>query len=222
MGGPGSTRWRYDYRRKRRVEECFVLNLEQLVGRMIRDQVALTSTWTRSVDGEVVFEVTSMPRSGAAGPVLDLSFWAHGREVVQTVPLEALPVLGGRTNRILGRCPICLRARVQKLYLPPSTDLFGCRQTCYTLAYESSQESNGSVRALRQDPERCIAALRLPEKTSLGITRFHNAMKALPYPSGFKGAGRVPWGRWVTYYVKQALENGTLDELVDGTLDSRP
>ena len=215
MGGINSTRWPLGYRRKARVEECFVLNLEQLVSRMRRDKVAVTSTWTSSMTGEVLFEITTVPRVGEAGPVLDLSFTARGREVEQTVALVLLPVLGGRTIRVLGRCPICLRSRVQKLYLPWGGDLFGCRQGCYDLAYESSQESNQSVRALRRDPERCVALLRRMPTTSLGITRLNNAMKALPYPlNRFKGAGRVPSGRWATYYLKQALEDGSLDEFL--------
>ncbi len=44
MGGINSTRWPLGYRRKARVEECFVLNLEQLVGQMLRERVAVTST----------------------------------------------------------------------------------------------------------------------------------------------------------------------------------
>ncbi len=215
LGGQHSTRWPQGYQRKVRVEECRTL----AIGELLKDGAldpGIQVTWRNQAD-EVTFVVQVRPESTPDGPALRLDFIVgdHEQIVCQTVELERVAVLGGRSTRWFGRCPICLEQRVGKLYLPPGHRFFGCRTSCYDLGYQSSQTSNGSVRALRQNPERCLALFNSTPTTSLGYTRWMNSMRAMPHGpwevmSGgrFKGAGRVPWDKWYAAYLMEDREDG--------------
>ncbi len=99
---------------------------------------------TSTTDGEMALRLTYAITDRLSGEKKELNY-----------PVElttTCPHFGGR--RFWLRCPIvkdgtpCHR-RVGKLYLPPGARNFGCR-ICYDLTYESCQEHNGRIDALRR------------------------------------------------------------------------
>jgi hypothetical protein len=67
--------------------------------------------------------------------------------------------------------------RVGKLYLPPSARYFGCRH-CYDLTYNSVQQHDKRVDALRRNPALLAALANDPEAHSLSTLAL--LLKALP------------------------------------------
>ena len=162
MGGYRSGRGRHR-NRKRTVEECLTIDAshwmrEGLLGYgMVRSG---TLTCKHPFTHEVVYSLRFQAGVSVDG-CPSVRFYedaATGRGLEYAVPLETTnPHFGGR--RWWFRCPLlaengrrCGR-RVQKLYLPPGADYFGCRH-CYKLSYEGRNSARFSalsrVRSIRQ------------------------------------------------------------------------
>lgn len=173
MGGTGSGRWRNH--RKRTVEECFFVDIDELC-RDGLDQRGEASVFVKSNSGLRKKQVASVGyRFGvnAKGDyVLELhySIEREGKRenVVEAIPLQTTsPHFGGL--RWWFTCPLvvngtaCLR-RVGKLYMPPDCLYFGCRH-CYELTYRSCQESHKGDRFYR------LIASRIPGATPHQVKR---------------------------------------------------
>jgi hypothetical protein len=149
MGGPGSGQ-RVDYRRRTRVEWCWVLNADTLP-RPIRAGAEGIVTLRMRL-GLSIAELGYLIRNDGDGFVLDT--WAattpSDAPMRFRLTLVSLPFGGARTYV---HCPgisphqPCGR-RVTKLYWPMTdTRGFGCRACC-ELAYTSSQERRRSIQEL--------------------------------------------------------------------------
>lgn len=181
MGGYGSTRWT-GHEKAELVEDALVLDAGK-VGRDLlrttRGPASATIRWTvrdREV-GAVALWVLSRDEAGAHA---SLSYNASGTPV--EVPLRLVvtrPPLGG--TRWWWCCPLAVDGRpcgrrVQKLYLPPSARVFGCR-SCHRLTYRSSQEHDKGVDAFLRDPAVMRSALSAPAE-ALPARALLKALKA--------------------------------------------
>ncbi len=145
---------------KTTVEECGSLD----VAKMARAGVFKNGpayTWNyrwgnHASEQTASFHLTSAPYGGLA---VRLTYTVTNRLSGEKAQLDYSVEItstrchfGGR--RFWFHCPIvkdgtpCHR-RVGKLYLPPGARYFGCR-ICYDLTYESCQEHNGRIDALRR------------------------------------------------------------------------
>lgn len=150
MGGYGSGRWR-GYRRKLTVEECYFLDINEMVRDGLRNR-GTASVFIKSghLRKEKVSSVSYTFESfGNTDPTLDLEYTVttDGKEqyVSDAIRLQTTPLYTGGL-RWWFTCPLvsdgkpCQR-RVGKLFLPPGGLYFGCRH-CYGLTYRSCQESH--------------------------------------------------------------------------------
>lgn len=140
MGGYGSGRWPWGYKRKRTVSECDTLSVATLAeaishGPGYRGAVYWTVNGQKvgsigyaieaEGDGLAVRLIYSISKGGAK--IADLSY---------TVPV-AWAKAGFGSPRPFFLCPgLDCGQRVAKLYLPPNERLFLCR-TCHNLTYQS-------------------------------------------------------------------------------------
>ena len=184
MGGYGSTRWA-GHEKAATVEESLALDVADLVrlGLLLREPatVSRSVSWTVSVTGETRASVylTADTLHGGS-PSVDFRYNANGTPMSYRVLLESTrPPLGGR--RWWWVCPLAVNGRpcgkrVQKLYLPPSASVFGCR-SCHGLAYRVSQEHDKGVDAFLRDPAVLRSALSAPPEELSAGTRL-KALKA--------------------------------------------
>lgn len=167
MGGYGSGRWGYGYRRRIAVEDCRHLDVRDLrrAGLLV-DGRTWRGGWTwRTADGEQVAGVTL---ESSAAAVL-LSYMVSGRgfspqRIADRVPVVWTPLrFGGGQPWFLCPGPSCGR-RVAKLYLPldDGTPRFLCRH-CHGLSYRSRQTWDKKVAFYRHHPEAVLATLQDPK-----------------------------------------------------------
>src|SRR3989304_2723913 len=126
MGGLGSGRWGW-YRRKTRVEECAVLDLDAWVTAGLLDNRTGHVEWTSTEGG------TGNSLSYRLSPtdVPDCKylyiFYSDGKGGLESEPVTLL----SKPQRFGGVrwcffCPRWCKRWVRKLYLPPGKSLFGC------------------------------------------------------------------------------------------------
>lgn len=175
MGGYGSTRWA-NHEKAATVEEALALDVADLVrlGLLLREpaSVSRSVSWTVSGTGETRASVYLTVDTLHGNHSVAFRYNANGTPISYRVLLASTrPPLGGR--RWWWVCPLEVKGRpcgkrVQKLYLPPSASLFGCR-SCHRLAYRVSQEHDKGVDAFLRDPALLRSALSAPpEKLSSG------------------------------------------------------
>ena len=134
MGGYGSNRWGW-YEPKTTVEACLTLTVWAIDIRPNDDGTG-KAEWTRA-DGTVTNSVGLDVATGETGGTLTLGYRAGERLIQERVRLSTTrPHLGGL--RWWFHCPRCQR-RIGKLYKPPESAEFRCRQ-CHNLTYRKSQE----------------------------------------------------------------------------------
>lgn len=148
MGGFGSTRWQW-HAKKRTVEECQVFSVSSLTQQGMLQPTAHksgVSRWFRGEQetGSVGFEVKTGERVGS----LKLRYKAGGHDLAYEVGLTSTePHFGGLRWYFVCLCG----ERVGKLYRPPASLYFRCRQ-CHDLTYRSAQEADKRVNQLKRLP----------------------------------------------------------------------
>ena len=142
MGGPGSGRhW---YSKKTTVEDCWTLDLNELIrhGLLNRsfgevrwyrggEETAYVNYWLKNMgfkEKEPVYSLTLCPSLICRGKRIPIT---------QDIPLLTTELHSGG-KRYWFSCPNC-RRRVGKLHLPYGADRFLCR-SCYDLTHRSCQE----------------------------------------------------------------------------------
>ena len=163
MGGFGSGRWK-NHAKKILVEDCLSLD----VARFAREGIIGTRNTSKS---SLQWSDMSTRKGVAVGFTYSFEFKKRGasllrlrytigrenqREVVNMSILlkKTRPHFGG--FRWWFRCPLVnggrpCRRRVQKLYLPPNSNYWGCRH-CHDLAYQKSTESGKYERLYTMAP----------------------------------------------------------------------
>jgi hypothetical protein len=188
MGGPGSGNHYHWWRlgRKTTVEECRALDLRELArkGAFVPWYCGSLS-WFRGEQemGSIGYQV--VPTEGGEKLLLVLSYrWSSDEKESQSIKVPIFlettrPHFGGL--RWWGRCPLEVggvpcRRRVAKLYLPPGSRYFGCRQ-CHQLTYHSAQTHDGRVSRLRRNP--ALLAALMENLQGASVTQLGLALKAL-------------------------------------------
>ena len=153
MGGFGSTRWA-SHTKREVVEDCRVLSIFDLNQARVLDAGASIGnlSWNLAFSGkraaEVGYEFNLVRRYLRI--FYAISRWNRHQETFDyLIGLETSRCnFGGYRWWFI--CPVvnCNR-RVAKVYLPPGGRHFGCRH-CHELTYQSSQESDKRVSALRE------------------------------------------------------------------------
>jgi hypothetical protein len=140
MGGFGSGNYLRWQRRKRTVEESFVLTASDFRGRIYPcAEGNLPWTCVRSSISAIDYFI-----NWENGPSITLHYrWRDSEEVIMYVGLQSTPTKFGQ-DRWWFVCPVCNR-RVGNLYLPPGAHDFECR-TCHGLTYRSCQEAHKEER----------------------------------------------------------------------------
>ncbi len=160
MGGCGSGR--HNGVRKRRVESCLALNVNELrrEGALVPG-AAGTLTWER--DGDDMASVGFRAETAALVLTYDAYDGEGQRAIEQRVALSSVPAaLGGPRTFLLCPGAECGR-RVAVLYFVRSA--FRCRQ-CHGLAYESQRED--ATQRARRSADKCRARLGWPGWRVLG------------------------------------------------------
>ena len=153
MGGPGSGEWEREHR-KTTVEECYTLNMQELLqDNKLHGGASGKYTWDHD-DDERPFIVLSQTMQGDSPDqfALILQYRIHddedngaGEDVFLPIVLQpTYPHLGGR--RWWFTCPLAIdgvscKRRAAKLYLPPYGRYFGCLH-CHDLTYQSCQRAH--------------------------------------------------------------------------------
>lgn len=135
MGGSGSTRWGFHWK-KTTVEECLQLSIAGLRpgrGESIADLVGTSGSITWSRGASVGFRVERANHN----LMLYLGYSFNGQSKVQKIRLSETECNYGGV-RYWFHCPYCYR-RVAKLYAPAGN--FACRH-CHELTYTSAQEAH--------------------------------------------------------------------------------
>lgn len=133
--------------RRTTVEECPTLSIQHFRDRFHAGSSG-TLSWTSQ--GEPVLEVKWSVQWPSHTPKIALEYLALGREPVRIlVTLQTTPSDFGGVRQWF-QCPLAVNGspcnrRVGRLYLPPGTQLFGCRE-CHRLSYRSSQEAHRDQR----------------------------------------------------------------------------
>lgn len=149
MGGSGSTRWNYDWK-KTTVEECRILPISILkegIYHVEKHHRAWSGNVSWSCRGEKTGDISYLITYENQNPQLKLSYRVGNtkEEMDYKIALTSTQLYWG-ARRWWFICPLirngirCNR-RVGKLYLPPGGTYFGCRH-CYDLTYTSCQESH--------------------------------------------------------------------------------
>ena len=184
MGGLGSGRWQC-HLKKATVEESLVLSVSQLVQRgalKANHQYSDTWSWTRKADGRYIASVDYFVNTKEMRlPSLRLKYTRRQCAYDYYIELSFTAMRFGGV-RWWFHCPLSRKGkecfkRVAKLYRPPESNYFGCRQ-CQNLTYESSQTSDKRISRLRNDPA-AFAALTTGNLERLNITELALLLKAI-------------------------------------------
>lgn len=178
MGGMGSTRWGGHWR-KGVVEDCLVLDCCKLMreGVAIREYTTGSLSWSCPGDGEkrgsVGFYIKSLDMGGFVFHLLyTVTRGDETQDVDIPIRLQAThPHYGG--VRWWFTCPLILNGvacnrRVQKLYLPPGGNYFGCRH-CHRLSYAVRRASGNRVELARLKMKRVRAKLDPDDRKPKGM-----------------------------------------------------
>jgi len=141
MGGVGSGTW-YRYDKKTTVEESLILSIWDFRNE-IYSQSSGTLKWIFAGDREssIAYSVSQI-----GCPVITLRYcWSNREDIEILLRLQSTPTNFNGT-RWWFTCPLVLngvacKRRVGKVYLPPRSPYFGCRN-CHDLTYRSSQEAH--------------------------------------------------------------------------------
>ena len=167
MGGFGSGRWGW-YRKKTTVEECAVINIDQLIRAGLLKHSAGRIEWT-SPNGKMnqlgyLLKPTDVPTC----LYLYLSYsYGQGEARSQPVTLLSKPMrFGGRGWFFF--CPMWCNRWVRCIYLPGQGKEFGCR-SCHGLTYESAQSHDSRCDVFRRNPEALRAAVEGGSLLAMGF-----------------------------------------------------
>lgn len=141
MGGVGSGTW-YRYDKKTTVEDSLTLSIWDF-----RDEIYSQSSGTLKWifaggrESSIAYSVSQIDC-----PVITLRYcWSDREDIEISLRLQSTPTnFNGR--RWWFTCPlvsngVACQRRVGKVYLPPGSPYFGCRN-CHDLTYRSSQEAH--------------------------------------------------------------------------------
>lgn len=185
MGGYGSSRWGYHIK-KNTVEDCLQLSVASLK----RDQVLQNnfrklgswhwvSTFTKKKRASISYEINTYDVAGWLRLYYTTTdFWGEKTDLDYRVQLQTSPCNFGGV-RWWFVCPLSLGGqvcgrKVAKLFKPPNSNYFGCRE-CHDLTYQSSQESSKRLRPLKKlDP---FAVMQLLKNGSIDVI---DALQVLP------------------------------------------
>jgi hypothetical protein len=141
MGGLGSGSW-YRHDRKSTVEESLTLAMQEFGGRIFpRAAGTFTWTWSGGNKSSIGYRVTWGDQ-----PIVTLHYcWRDSENVKIPIRLQTTPT-NFTGKRWWFTCPLIVdevscKRRVGKVYLPPGSKYFGCRQ-CHNLTYRSCQEAH--------------------------------------------------------------------------------
>jgi len=144
MGGYGSGRWPWGYRRKTTTAECSSFDVADLATALgLGPGYRGTITWTRGGQqvGSLGFRIVK--ESGGTAVRLSYAITGPGAQAEYDYLVAITWAKAGfGSPRPFFLCPgrACGR-RVAKLYRPPSGDLFLCRH-CHNLTYQSCLDSH--------------------------------------------------------------------------------
>ncbi len=187
MGGYGSTRWKF-HTKKDTVEDCRVLSVFDMKREGLLEPGPLRSgrwVWRNAYTNEIWASIGYKLLLGGNG---NLSFlrlqytitrWDNSKQDMDyTVFLKNTACHFGGV-RWWFICPLVVngrncKRRVGKLYLLSGGRYFGCRH-CYDLTYQSSQESDKRVNALKR-----LGSFAIMEGINNGEVDLLMGLKALP------------------------------------------
>lgn len=174
MGGYGSTRWDW-HTPKKTVEQCLMLPIAEIKPQMLRPgrYEGGRLEWTNKHTGKRIAGVRLCLRLDADGGQVEISYTASSgaqdkRAITDVIRLSTSSLANGG-RRWYGHCPRCDR-RVLKLYKPPASAHFRCRQ-CHDLAYQSQQQHDKTAARLLRMFDGDISALlaaTLARQTNIG------------------------------------------------------
>jgi hypothetical protein len=153
MGGYGSNRWGWCYRRKTTVEVCWSLDAVKLAREgFIKPGEGVIGSWgwwrNRDKSETPTARIGLLVRVSEMRGACRLSYTVTDRATGSkqgynyVAPLEATPCNYGGV-RWWFHCPECDR-RVRKLYMPPDGRRFLCRH-CHDLTYAKAQEHDKTM-----------------------------------------------------------------------------
>ena len=145
MGGLGSTKWRYHYR-KTTVEESLVLSTKDLFRYPIPENDLAQIDWTDRRTGNII--AFMFYQFDQYDPSKRTLFTVVGRKIGDEVKMEEqwIRLVSANCGRYAGtrfyfECPSfadrCNNRRCSKLYLPPGSLTLACRE-CHDLTYQNS------------------------------------------------------------------------------------
>ena len=163
MGGYGSGR----SGSRSTVEQCLILDASRWAReRVLREESIRTGTWRWMRGEERVAFVDYSINTSQTSPTLGLTYRVAGVHQSYFIGLQTTePRYGGL--RWWFSCPLQMKGvpcgrRVRKLFLPPGSHYFGCRN-CHNLTYDSRKE-NAMNRALTKTQR---IRVRLGDSSSL-------------------------------------------------------
>lgn len=164
MGGSGSTRWNWHYK-KTMVEDCLKLTIYSLKPYLYAYRWGnVTWTWGGRQTSVISFLITGQDFPESIRLIYTHTDIRSGEktDLDYSIPLT-WTLTPWRARRYWFTCPLChdwetLGRRVGALYLPPGRMYFGCRH-CYNLTYRSSQihgEFDSVYRMLAGTMQECM------------------------------------------------------------------
>lgn len=164
MGGSGSGRWEY-YQRKRRVEECLVLDVNRLVREDLFKRPYGKIHWPdHGISFDYHFRTYDHPHWWYLFIFYEARINGKPERFNRPITVHARPQ-HIRGLRWWFYCPRWCHKYVTKLYLPKLDARchveasFGCRN-CHDLTYRSVQEHDKRMDKLGRNPELLYAALK--------------------------------------------------------------
>ena len=148
MGGFGSGHWIDAMKRRVNTDLCRTLSIRTLMKMRVFDDDSSDEVfcvrWVNEF-GEDAGMATITPVVGGNGNKRSLRVDIGGCVTGQDIQITTTPCTYGGV-RYWFLCPavvdgVLCEDRVERLYLPPGAQVFGCRQ-CYGLTYESCQQSH--------------------------------------------------------------------------------
>jgi hypothetical protein len=149
MGGFGSGRWNNYSKKKRTVEDCWILDLADILLDDPANPLPCGVLQLVRINGNEFPLPVRYDFVEEEGPYLDITY-PRGTRFAQEQVKERVKLLSTRPKfggaRWYLSCPFTTEEdhcdnRVRILYLPPGERRFGCRE-CHELTYESSQQSH--------------------------------------------------------------------------------
>jgi hypothetical protein len=157
MGGYGSGRWGW-HTRKRRVEECGVLDIDALISAGLLNHRVGNIEWTNPTSGQKNYITYELNPSDVPTCLRLYVFYTINQEdpVRQPITLLSKPQPFGGA-RWYFFCSMWCGKWVRRLYSRPGKR-FGCR-SCHDLTYASAQEHDSRFAFFRHNPQLLHAAV---------------------------------------------------------------